>query len=430
MKVAIKVFIRSIKQVRRSPAQLALILAFPLIFVSSFAFIFGGGADFLGTSTLEIGVINNDQIEPDWESKFGSYIGTESDIIFENGFGNYFVNSLEGLTSVNITESPLKIHNYSSSDKATNDIKSRKIVLCLIIPRSFSQSVLSGLNYKINLTQGFPIDSQFTKINSSIKIRGDSSYQTYQQLQTEISDALQLFTDHLYGIDFVGGQFSTHTEDMTSIVFTPFDYYIPGFLIFGVILGSASIGFIVGRERAHGTLDRLRISRINPVEYLLGLSTSQILVLSCQVAIMLIAGYLFGFQGKGNPIYSFFFGVLATIPAIGLGLIIAAIDRTGENASGISAFLSAPLGFLSGAFISLPEVVLIPNFLPTGTGETRALQLWDLNPFHQVVRAQSLILLSEYDISQLLTELVFFFIGGGLIFLVGAILFTIRVFKD
>ena len=145
---------------------------------------------------------------------------------------------------------------------------------------------------------------------------------------------------------------------------------------------------------------------------------------------MLIAAYIFGFQGKGNPIYSFLFGVLATIPAIGLGLIIAGIDKTGENASGISAFLSAPIGFLSGAFLPLPEVVLIPDFLPTGTGEVRALQLWDFNPFSQVVRAQSLILLSDYDISQLLIELVLFLIGGSLIFLIGALFFTLRVFRD
>ncbi|MFX0209435.1 MAG: hypothetical protein ACFFDT_25850 [Candidatus Hodarchaeota archaeon] len=83
MKVAIKVFIRSAKQVRRSPAQLALILAFPLIFVSAFAFIFGGGAEFLGTTTMEIGVINNDQINPDWESKFGSYVDIDTALIFE-----------------------------------------------------------------------------------------------------------------------------------------------------------------------------------------------------------------------------------------------------------------------------------------------------------------------------------------------------------
>ena len=430
MKVAMKVFLRSIKQVRRSPAQLALIIAFPLIFISAFAFIFGGGAEFLGTTTLEIGVINNDQIESNWKNAFSLYVEPDANEIFVGGFGEYFVNSLEGLTSINITEFPLTVYDYSSIDKATNDIKARKLVLCLIIPEDFSQSVLSGLNYKINLTEGSPVDSHFTKTNSSIKIRGDSGYQTYQQLQTEISDALQRFTDHFYGVDFRGGQFSIKSEDMTSIAFTPFDYYIPGFLIFGVILGSASIGFIVGTERAHGTLDRLRISRMNPIEYLLGLSVSQILVLSCQIAVMLIAAYLFGFQGKGNPIYSFLFGFLATIPAIGLGLIVAAIDKTGENAPGISAFLSAPLGFLSGAFLPLPEVVLIPNFLPTGTGEIRALHLWDLNPFHQVVRAQSLILLSEYDISQLLTELIFFFIGGGLIFLVGAFLFAIRVFKD
>ncbi len=430
MKVALKVFTRSIKQVLRSPAQLALIIAFPMVFVASFAFIFGGGAEFLGTTSLEIGVMNNDQIEPAWKSEFGTYVGPDTDDIFEKGFGSYFIDSLGGLTSINITEPPLRVHDYTSLDKATDDIKSRKIVLCIIIPEDFSHSVLSGINYKINLTEGSPVDSTLTNINASVGIRGDSGYQTYQQLQTEISDALQRFTSHFYGIALIGGQFSIQTEDITSVAFTPFDYYIPGFLIFGVILGSASIGFIVGTERAHGTLDRLRISRISPIEYLTGLSVSQILVLSCQVAIMLIAGYIFGFRGKGNPIYSFFFGVLATIPAIGLGLIIAAIDKTGENASGISAVLSAPVGFLSGAFLPLPDVVLLPDFLPTGTGETRALQLWDLNPFSQVVRAQSLILLYQYDISQLLTEIIIFFIGAILIFSIGALLFVLRIFKD
>ncbi|UCG01234.1 MAG: ABC transporter permease [Candidatus Heimdallarchaeota archaeon] len=428
--VVIKVFIRSVKQVIRSPAQLALILAFPLIFVASFAFIFGGGTEFLGSTTLEIGVLNKDQIEPNWKNEFGPYIVSDTKEIFEKGFGEYFVTSLEGSTSINITGSPLKVHDYSSLDKATNDIKSRKIVLCLIIPRTFSHSILSGLNYKINLTEGASVDSQLANINTSIKIQGDSGYQTYQQLQTEISDALQKFIDYFYGIDFIGGQFAIQTEDVTSIAFTSFDYYIPGFLIFGVILGSASIGFIVGTERSHGTLDRLRISKLNPIEYLTGLSASQILILSCQVAVMLVAAYIFGFQGKGNPIYSFFFGVLATIPAMGLGLTIAAIDKTGENASGIAAFLSAPLGFLSGAFLPLPEVVLIPDFLPTSIGETRALLLWDLNPFSQIVRAQNLILLSGHDISQLQTEIIFTLVGGVLIFLIGASLFTLRVFKD
>ncbi|MFX0123966.1 MAG: ABC transporter permease, partial [Candidatus Hodarchaeota archaeon] len=295
MKVALKVFTRSVKQVIRSPAQLALILAFPLIFVASFAFIFGGGAEFLGTTTLEIGVINNDQIEPSWKSEFASYVVSNTTEIFTKGFGEYFVSSLEGLTPINITESPLRVHDYSSLTKATNDIKARKIVLCLIISKDFSHSILSGINYKVNLTEGEVVDSQFTNLNASVRIRGDSGYQTYQQLQTEISDALHRFIDHFYGIDFMGGQFSIKTEDVTSIAFTPFDYYIPGFLIFGVILGSASIGFIVGTERAHGTLDRLRISRMNPIEYLTGLSVSQILVLSCQVAVMLIAAYIFGF---------------------------------------------------------------------------------------------------------------------------------------
>ncbi|UCE13273.1 MAG: ABC transporter permease [Candidatus Heimdallarchaeota archaeon] len=430
MKVALKVFIRSSKQVFRSRAQLVLIIGFPMILVATFAFIFGGGAEFLGTTSLEIGVINYDHVDPTWKDTFGTYVPTDTDDIFEKGFGDYFIDSLRGLTSVNITDFPLIVKNYNSLEEVTNDIKSRLIVLSVVIPEDFSLSILGGINYKINLTEGAPVDSTLTTKNASIGIRGDSSYQTYQQLQIEISDAINRFTSFFYGIDLPGGQFSISTTDEASIEFTAFDYYIPGFLIFGIILGAASIGFIVGTERAHGTLDRLRISRMSPLEYLIGLSTSQILVLSCQVAVMLVAAYLFGFNGQGNVVYSFIFGALATIPAIGFGLITSAIDKTGENASGIAAILSAPIGFLSGAFLPLPEVVLLPNFLPTGTGETRALQLWDFNPFSQVVRAQQLILLQRYDISQLLIELILFSIGGIIIFSIGALLFTLQVFKD
>lgn len=431
MKIALKVFTRSIKQVFRSRAQLVLILGFPMIFVATFAFIFGGGAEILGTTSLEIGVINNDHVDPAWKNDFGVYVTTDTNYIFEKGFGEYFIDSLRGLTSVNITDSPLIVKNFNSLEEVTNDIKSRIIVLAMIIPEDFSLSILGGINYKINLTEGAPVNSTLTTKNASIAIRGDSSYQTYQQLQTEISDAINLFTNFFYGIDLPGGQFSINSMDEASIEFTSFDYFIPGFLLFGVVLGAASIGFIVGTERAHGTLDRLRISRMSSFEYLIGIATSQILVLSCQVAVMLVAAYLFGFHGQGNAFYSFIFGALATIPAIGLGLITAAVDKTGENAAGISAVLSAPIGFLSGAFLPLPEVVLLPNFLPvTGTGETRALELWDLNPFSQVVRAQQLILLQRYDISQLLVEFVLFSIGGIIIFSIGALLFALRVFKD
>ncbi|MFX0086536.1 MAG: ABC transporter permease [Candidatus Hodarchaeota archaeon] len=431
MVLVLDVFIRGIKQTYRSPAQIFLVIGFPIGFILTFSFIFGGGASIFGGSTsYTIGVINNDVIEPSWQANFENYTVPGANTIFEEGFGEYFILSLKGESELNLTSFHFLVKEFSSISEVTSQIKSQTIILCIIIPENFSQTILGAINYKAILSEGMPIEPGLEMVNTSVELLGDSSYQAFQEVQTEISEALSRFKDHYYGIELPGGYFDLYNEDVSSFEITPVDQFIPGFIVFGILLGAASIGFIIGKERTHGTLDRLRISQIRPVEYLLGISVGQVIFLTLQIILMLLTAYFTGFKGRGNPIYAIFLGILSTIPVIGLGLLIAAMDKKGENAPGIAAVLSGPFGFLSGAFIPLPEVILIPNFIPIGTGGRRALQLWDLNPFAQLVRALNRILLHQDNLNDLVPEIMLFMIGGIPIFLIGAVLFTWRVFKD
>ncbi|MHA1167704.1 MAG: ABC transporter permease [Candidatus Hodarchaeales archaeon] len=423
------VFIRCIKQTLRSPAHLALILAFPIVFAGAFAFIYGvPTVDERASYT--VAVVNNDVMDSSWEANFSQYVDIDRELIFEQGFGEYFTSTLENETTLSVIDTLFRIMNYTDINEALEQVRSRTVTLCIVIPENFSRGIIAGINYKINLTEGSPVVPSFEGGNVTLDIYGDSSFQTFQELQTAVSDAMEQFTSYFYGIDIPGGLLGTRSTDVSSIEFTNFDYYIPGFLVFAVLLGSAGISFIIAGEQSHGTLDRLKVSNIKPVEYLAGLTLSQFVSLSVQVVVMLFAAYLFGFNGKGNPLFAFIIGSMTVIPVLGMGMIIASLDKTGKNAPGIAAILSAPMGFISGAFMPLPKVVLISDFIPRGTGGFRDLLLWDLFPFTHAVSAEKKILMYQYDLLQLWPEILLLLIGGILIFIIGALLFTWRLFKE
>lgn len=145
---------------------------------------------------------------------------------------------------------------------------------------------------------------------------------------------------------------------------------------------------------------------------------------------MLATGYLLGFNGRGNPFFAIFIGFLSIFPVMGFAVLVAGLDKTGENASGIMSILSAPIGFLSGAFFPLPKVILIDKIIPDGTGGLKALELWDFNPFRMAVRAEQLILLNQFDLNQVFVEIIFIILGGIIFLGIGSIFFVTQVFKD
>ena len=83
MVLAIDIAIRNLKQVLRSPPQLALIVLFPLGFMGIFAFMFG--APDLGNQTsFLIAIVNQDEIEPGWKELFTSRV--EPEVVLEHVF--------------------------------------------------------------------------------------------------------------------------------------------------------------------------------------------------------------------------------------------------------------------------------------------------------------------------------------------------------
>ncbi len=434
MNLTIRIFIRSFKQVIRSPARLSLIIGFPIFFIMIFAFIFGGGVD---ETTVSLGFLNLDDsglLESDWEEDFTNFTDAwgDNDSInpFTVGFGEYFVRSLEGQANLDISNSTFRIVEFNSIDEMLVSVQSRAVSIGIVIPSDFSLAVLSGLNSRETILTGQPIvdNSLILRQNLTINILGDPSFLAFQTGLTEVENALDSFQSQVYGIQVPAGNFQSVFENVVSYELTQFDYFISGFFTFGLILTSSGIAGIIGEERDYRTLERLKLSQVKPAEYLLGISLNQIVLAIIQVVIMFGAAYLFGFRGQGNPIFAALIAIITLLPVLGLAVFVSAFVPNGRDANGVIAMLSAPIGFVSGAFLPVPEIPLIQNLVPDGSGSLRALQLWDFFPFHASTKAIRNILLFDHSFAQILPDLFFLIIGGLLFFGFGMFFFVKRIF--
>ena len=266
-------------------------------------------------------------------------------------------------------------------------------------------------------------------MNITIELIGDPSYLAFQTTQTEIESSMKAFKSNFYSVELNAGNFKSNFQNVISYELTQFDYFISGFLTFGLILASSSVAGILGDEREYRTLDRLKISNMHPIELLGGVSLTQITTGGMQLAIMLATAYLLGFRGQGNPFNAFIVAMITMIPILGLAFFVSAFVPNGRDATSVIAILSAPIGFVSGAFLPVPEVPLIPDLIPTASGSLRALQLWDFFPFYSSTTAIRNILLFDHDLMQIIPELVFLIVSGLVFFVFGTIFFVWRVFK-
>ena len=433
--MSIRVFKRSFKQVIRSPARMSLIIGFPVFFILIFAFIFGGGG--FEETTVSVGIVNLDnagQFITGWQEAFSNYTSdwlvNESTNPFSTGFGEYFVESLKGETNLAISNSTFRIVEFASINEALVSVQSRVVSIGIVLPSDFSFAVLSGINAREILLTGQPIvnNSLIMNQNLTVNILGDPSFLAFQTGLTEIENALDSYKSQIYGIDVSAGNYMTTFENIVSYELTQFDYFISGFFTFGLILTSSGIAGIIGEEREYRTLERLKLSQVKPVEYLLGISLNQVVLASVQVGIMFLTAYLLGFRGQGNPFFAALIAILTLLPVLGLAVFVSAFVPNGRDANGVIAMLSAPIGFLSGAFLEVPEIPLIANIIPDGSGSLRALQLWDLFPFHASTKIIRNVLLFDHSFTQVLPDLFFLLIGGILFFTFGMIFFVRRIF--
>lgn len=418
--------VRSLKQSFRNWEIWIQIFIFPAFFLFAIAFLYGEETGFeVGVEhgdMFRVGVINNDDFES-WRTtveNFTSYID-KVDLLgnpTSEGFGQNFIENINNTNHL-LTEASVRymvLYPLSSYEDATSMVQSRFVSLCFVIPENFSKTLLTAINHKINITESVSLSSELIRSEAIVELIGDYSYARFSEASILLEEQLQNYVKKFAYIEFPG-KFNLRTTNLTSVKFTEFHSFIPGFYIMTLLLSSVGISGILGKEKESGTIDRLRLSDFSRFKLNLSLSITQFITTGLQLITFFAAIYLLGFPGQGDPFIASIIVCVSIIPLLGWGLLFAVLLEGDATLYG-PGLLSIPFSFLSGSFIPLPRIPLYGD-----------IQVWHLNPFYSTSEAIRKILFLNYNLNQIALELCLLTIMGLIIYTLGTIAFVKKVYE-
>lgn len=194
-----------------------------------------------------------------------------------------------------------------------------------------------------------------------------------------------------------------------------FDYIAPGLMLMAIFMLLIQCAVAIVRECEAGTILRLRLMPLRSGEYLAGVGLTQVLFAVLMIPMMFYTAVAVGFHSRGSLLTGMVVGVLASLSAIAVGLITAAVSRTANQAFLIGNMVIIPVVFLSGVFFPAPQITLFHLGRPFG--------LFDLQPATHAVNAFNRIFLFGAGLGEIGYEIFMMLFLSAVYFLIGVWLF-------
>ncbi len=327
---------KELVKIIREPAQLFLIILFPLILTLAFGVSFGGTQ----SVSYQIGVVNLNS---------GAVFSQWADFLIGN------------LTSVRI----LKVRLYEANETAQADLIEGKIQGVLIIPKNFGQSCVS---YWVSAHQ-----SLWVKTDLQLYLDSGSMFAT-QAIPPIVQQAL-VWTVLGANTTFISLPVTiANPSTVASKNFTTFDFMAPGIFTFAMTFLIMTISQSFTSERQQGLLRRINTTPTSSTELMLGQAISNMLTAVLQGVLLLAMAFALGFHPAADLpglILAFVILMIFSLCCVGFGLITAAISKSPEVATGVAFVFIIPLMFL-GTYVTdiLPQTakafsILVPSYHAT-----------------------------------------------------------------
>lgn len=351
---------RNLKETYRDPMALGFLLGFPLVFMMLFGAIFTGEE----TPSYDIGVIDEDNTP----------------------LSQAFVD--EALAQVPVFE----VSAYDDTATALKDLKFGDLNAYIIIPEGFGQQVNSNWQGdKADITLNITYDESDLQVSEQIITTTNAATRAFARIEIPVTidaEPIHIETEIDY-MDFIG----------------------PGIIVFGIliIIPTAARTMVLDKEK--GMLARLLTTPTRPIDFILGYSVGLVLIAAAQIIIIMVATWLFGLNMTGNPFLAFFVFLLTSMCCIGIGMVVASLTKTENQAEPLCWLFAMPLAALSGCWFSIE---LMPSYLRTFA---------NVFPFAHTVEASRAILIRGVGLEAISYDF-FFLVGWAMaIFVIGVILF-------
>jgi len=351
---------RSLKETYRDPLALGFLLGFPLVFMLLFGAIFSGDE----TPNFAIGVVDEDNTM----------------------MSEAFVD--QALAKVPV----LEVANYDDTDTALKDLKFGELKAYIVIPSGFGQQVAQNWQGdKVDITLNMTYD--------------ESDLMISEQLVTIINDVTRAFAQIEVPITITAEPIHIETE------INYIDFIGPGIIVFGILIIIPTAARTMVSDKEKGMLARLLTTPARPTDFILGYSVSLILIGAAQILIIMLATWLFGLNMIGNPLLAYLVFLLTSICCIGIGMVVASLTKTENQAEPLCWLFAMPLAAISGCWFSIE---MMPSYL-------RAVAY--AFPFAHTIDASRAILIRGVGLEAVSTDFLFLVGWAVVIFAIGVILF-------
>jgi ABC-2 type transport system permease protein len=372
------IFRKTMREISRDKWMLGLTLAFAPFFVFLYWLWFQGGS-----TAYPIAVINQDQgmTLPD-----GSTYNAGNEII-------------AAIRAVTYPDGHALLKEVTVPDQAAAEplLRDRKVTAFLEIPVDFSQTIQA-------------MQAGDRSLTTTITFGGDLS-NTYYMIGANMAlTTLEAFVQQVSGqkplvnyIEKPMGASATRSE---------FEIYVPGTLIFSIVMLIFLAAMTVAREIESGALRRLQLTPMTSFDMLGGITAALLLVGALASSLSFLAALALGFHSQGPVWIAILISIIASLSVIGLGLIVASLTRSVSQAFVVANFPLAMMMFFSGVIFPMPPVKL---FSIAG----RVISAYDiLPPTHAVVALNKILTLGAglgevaYELSALtILSILYFAIG-------------------
>jgi ABC-2 type transport system permease protein len=351
---------RNLKETYRDPLGMGFLLGFPLVFMLLFGAIFSGD----NTANFPIGVIDEDHT------------------LLSQAFVN------EALAKVSV----LKVTRYDDIDTARKDLRFGELDAYIVIPPGFGQQVSQ------NWQGGKPdITLEMTYDESNIQIS--------EQLISIINAVARAFAR--IEIPLTINANPIHIETKITYV----DFIGPGIIIFGLLILIPTAARTVVRDKEKGFLARLLTTPTRPVDFILGYSLYLVVITIAQIIIFMVIAWLLGMNIVGSLWLAFLIFFLTGLCSVGLGMVVASLSKTEQQAEPLCWLISMPLAMLSGCWFSIQ---MMPSYLRSFANAF---------PYAHAIDAARGVLIRGVGLEAINSDFLFLIGWTVIIFAIGIILF-------
>jgi ABC-type multidrug transport system permease subunit len=152
-----------------------------------------------------------------------------------------------------------------------------------------------------------------------------------------------------------------------------FEDYVPGMMLFAILMLIPQTATLIGREIRKGTMRRYRLAGLSAGSYLCGIGISQAAIAVLQALVMLASAAGFGFSLNGSAALAILVLFVVSLSSIAFGLLTACVVSSDSAAINLGSTVTMLQVFLSGSFFAIgsPELfalrghaVTLFDFLP------------------------------------------------------------------